>query len=92
MTDLSKGTCVLLIGSDTSFDGFDGLSGDSRPSGQPGSCEHASFTQTPSCFKADTFHSGSYVVLGGFGLILAGIGEFLLGNHFPMVVFISYGS
>lgn len=29
---------------------------------------------------------------GGLLLILAGIGEFLLGNTFPMMVFLAYGA
>lgn len=29
---------------------------------------------------------------GGMLLILAGIGEFILGNNFPMIVFLAYGA
>ena len=35
--------------------------------------------------------SGTYYVFGGIALILAGIGEFILGNTFPMTVFIIFG-
>lgn len=36
--------------------------------------------------------SGSTIWFGGVLLFLAGIGEFLLGNNFPMIVFLSYGA
>jgi succinate-acetate transporter protein len=32
------------------------------------------------------------IFFGGMLLILAGIGEFLLGNTFPMMVFLGYGA
>jgi succinate-acetate transporter protein len=36
--------------------------------------------------------SGTYYFLGGIAMNIAGIFEFILGNTFPMVVFIIYGS
>ena len=35
---------------------------------------------------------GASITFGGFLLILAGLGEFLLGNTFPFLVFMGYGS
>ncbi|KAH4052186.1 hypothetical protein HBI04_119910 [Parastagonospora nodorum] len=36
--------------------------------------------------------TGPTIWFGGVLLILAGIGEFLLGNNFPMIVFLAYGA
>jgi hypothetical protein len=36
--------------------------------------------------------TGPTIWFGGMLLILAGIGEFLLGNNFPMIVFLAYGA
>ncbi|KAH7076319.1 hypothetical protein FB567DRAFT_504415 [Paraphoma chrysanthemicola] len=36
--------------------------------------------------------TGPTIWFGGFLLFLAGIGEFLLGNNFPMIVFLAYGA
>ena len=38
-----------------------------------------------------TFDSGDYWFIGGPLLLIAGIFEFILGNTFTYVVFISYG-
>jgi succinate-acetate transporter protein len=35
--------------------------------------------------------SGTFYAFGGLALILAGVGEFILGNTFPMVVFVIFG-
>lgn len=35
--------------------------------------------------------SGSYYFIGGVAMNIAGVAEFILGNTFPMVVFIVYG-
>ncbi|KAH8592528.1 plasma membrane ammonium transporter [Bisporella sp. PMI_857] len=37
-------------------------------------------------------HSGATYFFGGLLMILGGVGEFLLGNTFPSVVFLSYGA
>ncbi|KAF2024492.1 GPR1/FUN34/YaaH-class plasma membrane protein [Setomelanomma holmii] len=36
--------------------------------------------------------TGATIWFGGILLFLAGIGEFLLGNNFPMIVFLAYGA
>jgi succinate-acetate transporter protein len=36
--------------------------------------------------------TGPTIWFGGMLLILAGIGEFILGNNFPMIVFLAYGA
>lgn len=36
--------------------------------------------------------SGTFYMFGGIAMVIAGLGEFILGNTFPMSVFIIYGS
>jgi succinate-acetate transporter protein len=55
-------------------------SADNRPVGWRGSGGLAVATTTTTIW------------FGGMLLILAGIGEFLLGNNFPMIVFLAYGA
>jgi len=40
---------------------------------------------------SNTSNAGSFILIGGVGLYVAGILEFILGNTFPFVVFFSFG-
>jgi len=41
--------------------------------------------------SSNTSNAGSFIMIGGIGLYVAGLLEFILGNTFPFVVFFSFG-
>jgi len=45
----------------------------------------------PSAAASNTSNAGSFFLIGGVGLYVAGLLEFILGNTFPFVVFFSFG-
>lgn len=52
------------------------------------SSEHITYSDTVTRL---TSLSGAYFFLGGLFLTLGGIGEWIMGNTFPAIVFTSFG-